>query len=113
MQQHHLSVLDLVTRLAPEGGAVEQVSLERLASWEHPGHVTALQARAPSRPSFSPDRHGSHKHARIPWNPVGNPVEVSENLELRMERFCGSEARAQWPGSCVGLQDELGPSPIE
>ena len=52
LQQHQLSVLDLVARLAPEGGAVEQVSLERLASWEHPGEVTALQVRprGPDRP---------------------------------------------------------------
>jgi len=45
MQQHHLSVMDLVTRLAPEG-AVEGVTLERLASWQHPGLVTALQVRS-------------------------------------------------------------------
>jgi len=42
-QQYQLSVMDLTVQTSADGSATEAVSLQHLASWIHPGLITALQ----------------------------------------------------------------------
>ena len=42
-QQYQLSVMDLTVQTSTDGSATEAVSLQHLASWIHPGLITALQ----------------------------------------------------------------------
>lgn len=54
VQQHRLSVLDLQVRLS-RTGAAEHAELGELASWRHPGIVTALEVgKAALPPSLIP-----------------------------------------------------------
>ena len=53
VQQYQLSVMDLTVQTAADDGVTEAVSLQHLASWIHPGLVTALQARR--HPAPDPD----------------------------------------------------------
>eukprot|EP00884_Botryococcus_braunii_P004603 jgi/Botrbrau1/14143/Bobra.182_3s0084.1 len=46
-EQYRLSILDLQVRLN-SAAAAEHASLGELASWVHPGRVTALEVRANS-----------------------------------------------------------------
>ena len=43
VQQYQLSVMDLTVQTSADGSATEAVSLQHLASWIHPGLITALQ----------------------------------------------------------------------
>ena len=45
-QQYQLSVMDLTVQTSADGSATEAVSLQHLASWLHPGLITALQVGA-------------------------------------------------------------------
>ena len=48
VQEEHLAVMALEVTSGP--GGVSKVEPQRLASWRHPGPVTALQVRAPAQP---------------------------------------------------------------
>lgn len=47
VQEEHLAVMALEVTSGP--GGVSRVEPQRLASWRHPGPVTALQVRAPAQ----------------------------------------------------------------
>ncbi len=86
VQEEHLAVMALEVTSGP--GGVSRVEPQRLASWRHPGPVTALQVRAPAQ-------SGRWQLARL-----SKKCTIESSSETSSAG--GSTEIASFNGSCAG-----------